>query len=896
MSNLPSTQSASTDSALTTTDSHPQLNNSNPLKSAAHSQAQQLLHSLLSHDPTTPNNTALTSAPSFLDIPPTSTLHPQDSYQHQSWKNGLGSTYQIAIKPPGASYKKDTFHWRLARTEISDSCSLSVFPGYDIHLLLLPELGANAFITAGKNGVLNPMVLKHNGEEKDVGMRVLCGYKWNGEMQTSCIVNSGPLRYLTLIANRETTDVSVSVETLCPLGQNDDGVCDDDCGNSHHTSLDQATASGLAKEFGMVPSGSSQQPTLKERKGDADASTGTLDGVDSQQHHSRKTRSKATSRILLNHYTIAYVVSGAITASTNGSESPVVVNAGQTFVVERHDDAAPTEFNMTPLLMKNQKEEEGADLTGNQDATVILFQINLKPKINRHDSLSDYPLPPSLRTNARPVHRRPSGGAVPARSGSLILYDDQPMWNLPRELESQLSLDNLGSYFALGHPSNLPLQQWDSARHYKPPVFSARYRNESEVPPPIVKDSLVIEDFPVGTISTAYINMVKQGLSEWVRIPVIVARGVKEGPTVGITAVVHGNELNGVPCIHRVITDIDVHNLSGTVVAVPCVNVPGYLNFSREFSDGKDLNRLFPGKEDGTASQIYAYLLMTKIVNNFNYLIDLHTASFGRVNSYYVRSDMNDPVSAAMAKLQQPQVILHNSGQDGTLRSAASTRGIKAITVEIGNPQLFQNQYVQWSYLGVMRILAYLNMFNSTEGMVQQGGLGGFMEGQQEQRQQQQQQQQDAQQQQQKQQEEQQQQQQQQQQQEGADRTVSIDDASTTQQLQDQQLRQQSQSHLLLPIPNGPSTILCSRGFWIYTKTGGVLEVYPAVNTIVRKGDLIARIKNIFGNIVDEIYSPSHGVTIGRSSNPVAMAGDRVLHLGVIKKENEPLAKVAKEN
>jgi hypothetical protein len=85
---------------------------------------------------------------------------------------------------------------------------------------------------------------------------------------------------------------------------------------------------------------------------------------------------------------------------------------------------------------------------------------------------------------------------------------------------------------------------------------------------------------------------------------------------------------------------------------------------------------------------------------------------------------------------------------------------------------------------------------------------------------------------------------------------------------QDQQQQQQENNgpinptskSLLGPIPGGPSTILCSRGFWIYTKTGGVLEVYPAVNTIVRKGDLIARIKNIFGNIVDEIFSPSHGV------------------------------------
>jgi predicted deacylase len=201
-----------------------------------------------------------------------------------------------------------------------------------------------------------------------------------------------------------------------------------------------------------------------------------------------------------------------------------------------------------------------------------------------------------------------------------------------------------------------------------------------------------------------------------------------------------------------------VTRLSGTVVAVPCVNVPGYLRFQREFSDGKDLNRTFPGSATGTASSIYSHNLMTKIVSKFAYLIDLHTASFGRVNSYYVRSDMNDPVAATLAKLQLPQIILHNSGQDGTLRSAAAQRGIKAITVEIGNPQLFQNRYVQWSYLGVMRILSYLSMFTA-------------------------------------------------------------------------------ESELSM----APNMLLCSRGFWIYTRTGGVLEVYPNVNTLVKKGDLIAR-------------------------------------------------------
>lgn len=90
----------------------------------------------------------------------------------------------------------------------------------------------------------------------------------------------------------------------------------------------------------------------------------------------------------------------------------------------------------------------------------------------------------------------------------------------------------------------------------------------------------------------------------------------------------------------RVVSEIDVNKLRGTVVAVPCVNVSGYLKFTREFADGRDLNRLFPGREDGFSSQVYCYQLMNKVISQFNYLIDLHTASFGRVNSYYVRADM----------------------------------------------------------------------------------------------------------------------------------------------------------------------------------------------------------------------------------------------------------------
>jgi len=118
---------------------------------------------------------------------------------------------------------------------------------------------------------------------------------------------------------------------------------------------------------------------------------------------------------------------------------------------------------------------------------------------------------------------------------------------------------------------------------YIPPSLTSLGVYSSPPPPPVVKDRLVIGEFLPGQITTVWINIMQQGLSDWIRVPVIVARGVQDGMVVGITAAVHGNELNGVPCIHQVMREIDVTSLKGTVVAVPCVNTPGYLAYQREF-------------------------------------------------------------------------------------------------------------------------------------------------------------------------------------------------------------------------------------------------------------------------------------------------------------------------
>jgi len=154
----------------------------------------------------------------------------------------------------------------------------------------------------------------------------------------------------------------------------------------------------------------------------------------------------------------------------------------------------------------------------------------------------------------------------------------------------------------------------------------------------IDKKALIIKELdvaksPKGMITHYWLDLVTNGMGVPVYIPIIVARGKEDGKVLGLTAAVHGNELNGIPVIQRLFKEIDVENLRGTIVGVPVINVPSLLRKKRRFIDGTDLNHIMPGKADGNVSQVYAYRVVHRIIKEFDYLVDLHTASNGRINS-----------------------------------------------------------------------------------------------------------------------------------------------------------------------------------------------------------------------------------------------------------------------
>ncbi|MCA9937507.1 MAG: succinylglutamate desuccinylase/aspartoacylase family protein [Anaerolineales bacterium] len=216
--------------------------------------------------------------------------------------------------------------------------------------------------------------------------------------------------------------------------------------------------------------------------------------------------------------------------------------------------------------------------------------------------------------------------------------------------------------------------------------------------------------FRRGAISRGWLLLGEDALGAPLRLPLLVARGVAAGPLLGVTALVHGDELNGLGVIHRFFATLDAARLRGTVVGVPVVNVPGFLDGRRVVAETFDLNRVMPGKEAGHTGEVYAFRLVRRLVRHFDCLIDLHTASRGRVNTHYVRADMRRATAAALARRQNARIILHSVNGDANLRQAAMDLGVEAITVEVGNPHVFQPEMIAAGVVGLRNALVYLGM------------------------------------------------------------------------------------------------------------------------------------------------------------------------------------------
>jgi len=193
-------------------------------------------------------------------------------------------------------------------------------------------------------------------------------------------------------------------------------------------------------------------------------------------------------------------------------------------------------------------------------------------------------------------------------------------------------------------------------------------------------------------------------------VPVFVLNGTGPGPVLCLTAAVHGDELNGIEVVRRVIEDLDVETLNGAVIGVPVVNIQGFYRGTRYLPDRRDLNRFFPGNAKGSSATRIAHSFFTEVVKHCSALVDLHTGSLNRTNLPQVRADLNDPAAARMTKAFGATVVLHSKGETGSLRRAASTAGIPSVTFEMGEPMRVQPEHVEHGAKAIETLLYSLGM------------------------------------------------------------------------------------------------------------------------------------------------------------------------------------------
>jgi predicted deacylase len=225
------------------------------------------------------------------------------------------------------------------------------------------------------------------------------------------------------------------------------------------------------------------------------------------------------------------------------------------------------------------------------------------------------------------------------------------------------------------------------------------------------------EIFRVGGVevsagSTAAIDLPITDLSTHtpITMPVVVIHGQNKGPCLFVCAALHGDEINGVEIIRRLLQVSALKRIRGTLIAVPVVNVLGFLSQSRYLPDRRDLNRSFPGSARGSLASRMARLFLDEIVEQSTHGIDLHTGAAHRDNFPQIRGDLDDPECGRMARAFGVPVVINTGFREGSLREAAAECGVPVIVYEAGEALRFHEPAVRAGVKGTVRVMRELGM------------------------------------------------------------------------------------------------------------------------------------------------------------------------------------------
>lgn len=213
-----------------------------------------------------------------------------------------------------------------------------------------------------------------------------------------------------------------------------------------------------------------------------------------------------------------------------------------------------------------------------------------------------------------------------------------------------------------------------------------------------------------GESKTLNLEIARLHTATKLKIPVIVSRAKEAGPTILLSAGLHGDELNGVDIVRQLVhKGINIPK-KGTIICIPVINIFGFINKTREFPDGRDLNRVFPGSKNGSLAGRFAYHLVTHILPHVDYVIDFHAGGQSRFNAPQVRIAPSQEELQELAEIFQPPFLLYSAQISGSFRNACAKKGIKMLLFEGGKSLDINGDVSKMGVEGTKRFLAHFDM------------------------------------------------------------------------------------------------------------------------------------------------------------------------------------------
>lgn len=220
-------------------------------------------------------------------------------------------------------------------------------------------------------------------------------------------------------------------------------------------------------------------------------------------------------------------------------------------------------------------------------------------------------------------------------------------------------------------------------------------------------------DIEPGSSTTLNLNLYQLPTKTIIEIPVYVYRSKKPGPVLLLLAGMHGDEINGIEIVRQLISRQDVKNpLCGSIIAIPVINIIAFLSGTRDLPDGRDLNRCFPGKKNGSLGGRIAYDLMNKIFPQIDFGIDFHTGG-AKINNFpQLRCVFDNKTNLELGKKFSPTLILNSPFREKTLRNEAAKKGKSILVFEGGESSRFDYVSISEGVNGCLRLMKHLKMID----------------------------------------------------------------------------------------------------------------------------------------------------------------------------------------